>query len=208
MKKHIVWLCVSVAALFVGLRFAKKEIQIVEKPVEVIKEVDRIVEKRVEVPAEIPDSYKLAKQFSDSYFQASWFEKNGILKGVPSVRVVISVDDELKGKITESELRDSIELSLRKNGVPVKDDSGFWLGFSVVGVWNQDNTTYSYTTSISLDEAIPVLRSGEFKKTGLTIWQDNYVGYAGSQRISEGIGTAADKLVTSFSNAYLSANSK
>jgi hypothetical protein len=200
-KTHVIWLCVSVAALFAGTQFAKKKIQIVEKPVEVVKT------KEVEVPAVIPEDYKAAKQFYDWFFQANWFEKNEILKGVPSVQVIILLDDEVKGSVTESELKDSIELSLRKNGVPVKDNPAFLLEFSIDGVWNENKTIYSYTTSMSLLEVVPILRLGGFKKASLTIWQNNYVGYAGSQKVSGAINTAADKFVVSFSNAYLAANS-
>ena len=222
MKTHIIWLCVSVAALVVGLQFAKKEIQIVEKPVtkevvvekpvevikEVPKEVDRIVEKRIEVPAEIPDSYKLAKRFYDSFVQAGWFAKNEILKEVPSVRVVIFLNDQVKSKIAESELKDSIELALRKNGVTVKDDSGFFLEFAVDGIWDDANTLFSYMATLTLRQATPVLRSGGFKMAPLAIWENSYICYAGSQKVSDGISGTADKLVISFSNAYLSANSK
>ena len=200
-KAHIIWLCVSVVALFVGTQFAKKEIQIVEKPVEIVKI------KEVEVPAEIPEDYKAAKQFYDLFVQDNWFRKNEILKGIPSVQVVIKLDDGVKSKVIESELKDSIELSLRKNGVPVKDDSGYILEFSIEGVWDESKTIYSYTTSLSLLEAVPILRSGGFKRAALTIWQNDYVGYAGSQKISGAIGTDADKFVVSFSNAYLAANS-
>jgi hypothetical protein len=223
MRTHIVWLCVSVVALLVGTQFAKKEIQIVEKPVEVVrtkevivekpvevikeipKEVERIVEKRVEVPAEIPDDYKLAKHFVDSFVQAK-FDENAILRGVKDIQVVVSVSDE--SKITKSELKDLIELALRKNGVPVKDVSSNWLNIEINGVWDNSDTTYSYSATMLLRMAVPVLRPEGFKVAPVIAWSNAYVGYAGSQKVSEEISNAADKLVVSFSNAYLSANPK
>ena len=226
MKTHIIWFCVSLAALLVGTQFAKKETLVVEKPVEVIKtkevvvekpvevikevlkEVEKIVEKRVEVPAEIPEHYLTAQKFTDAFLKAGWFEKNEILNGVSSVHVSVTLADPSKSMVTESELKDSIELSLRKNGVPVKADSPYSLEFKISGLWDERGITYSYSATLSLREGLQVLRPGGFKIAPLVVWQNGYTGYAGSQKVGEGITGAAEKLVVSFSNAYLASNPK
>ena len=56
MKTNITWFCISVAALIIGMQLAKKEVRIIEKPVEIVKTkevfVDRPVERVKEVPKE------------------------------------------------------------------------------------------------------------------------------------------------------------
>ena len=226
MKTHIFWLCLSVTAFFVGTQFAKKQICFVEKPVEITKtvstvltqiverkveipvEVEKIVVKRVEVPSEIPDSYKMAKWFYDSFFTTNTFEKNEILKGISGVNVGVLLDDDVKSRLSKQELKDSIELALRKNGVPVNDKSDHWLLFTVDGVWDNENIRYSYRAAMSLNEWVSVPSSGEFKLARLKVWESGFTGFAGSQKVAEGITRAVDKLVISFSNAYLGANPK
>jgi hypothetical protein len=212
MKIHLFWLAVSIAALILGTRFSQKELRVIEKPIQVIKEVpkeiEKIVEKKVEVPAEIPDVYLRTKQFAESYIKAAWVDGDDILKGVPSVRVLITLSDPKKSKISESELKDSIELSLRKNGIPVKGDSGYFLTFDVSGLWDDKDVRYSYSAALSLSEGVRILRAGEFKISSLVVWRQSYTGYVGSQKVSEGISGVAEKLVISFSNAYLAANPK
>jgi hypothetical protein len=226
MKTHLVWLCLSIAALFVGTRFAKEEIRVVEKPVEVFrtkevvvekpvevirevpKEVEKIVEKRVEVPAEIPSHYLAAQKFAESFFKADCFKKDEILTGISSVQVAVNLADPQKSKISEGELKDLIELSLRRNGVPVKGDSPYFLIFDVSGLWDDSGITYSYSATLALNESVRLLRSSAFKIAPLVIWQNSYNGYAGKQKVGDGITNSAEKLVVSFSNAYLAANPK
>ncbi len=226
MKTHIIWFLVSVTALLIGAQFPPKEIITVEKPVEVIKtkeiivekpvdvirevpkEIEKIIEKRVEIPAEIPQDYKFAKYFLDSYTKAKFFEKNEILADIQGVKVIISLSDNIDGKITESELKDSIELALRKNGVPVNDDAVYILEYVISGLWDTNEITYSYSATMNLREGIPVFRVAGFKQAALIIWSNGYNGYAGKQKVTDGISGAAEKLVVSFSNAYLSANTK
>lgn len=212
MKTHLIWLCISVAALAIGTRFAKEVIRTVEKPVEVIrevpKEVEKVVEKPVEVQAEIPMHYLAARKFADSYIKAEWIKPEEYLAGIPSVHVTVSLDDPQRSKISERELKDLIELSLRKNGVPVKADSPYLLEFYVSGLWDDRNIMYSYSASLSLSQEVRIIRSSEFKIAPLVVWRNAYNGYAGSLKVGEGIAGAAERLVVSFSNAYLAANPK
>ena len=45
MKIHLAWFCVSIAALLIGTQFAKKEVRIVEKPVEIVKAREVFIER-------------------------------------------------------------------------------------------------------------------------------------------------------------------
>jgi len=63
MKTHIIWFCVSVAAFVIGLQFAKTEVRVVEKPVEVVKTKEVFVERPVErSKANSAGSEKIAEQ--------------------------------------------------------------------------------------------------------------------------------------------------
>jgi hypothetical protein len=226
MKTHIIWLFISFATLVIGTRFAKEVIHTVEKPVDVIqtkevviekpvevirevpKEIEKIVEKRIEVPAEIPQHYLAAEKFTEWYLKADWIKAEEYLAEIPSVRVSVSLDDPQKSKVSERELQDMIELSLRKNGVPVKSDSAYILDFDVTGLWDDREITYSYSADLSLHEGVRIYRLSKFKVAPLVIWRSGYTGYAGNQKVGDGISRAAEKLVMSFSNAYLAANPK
>jgi hypothetical protein len=226
MKTHAIWFGVCLAALVLGFQFTKETVRVVEKPVEVVRtkevfvdrpvevikevprEVVREVVKTKEVPAEIPLEYKYGKAFMDSYNTSGFFEKNEILRGVESIAVSVYLADEIKSKFSETELKDSIELALRKNGVPVKDASTSYLIFTIVGVWNDQKIHFSYSATLELRERIPVLRKTAFKDQSLVIWSTSYTGFAGSSKVGSALSDCADKVVTQFSNAYLAANQK
>ena len=54
MKTHIIWFCITVAALIVGTQFARKEVRIVEKPAEITTTKEVFVEKPVKVIKKVP----------------------------------------------------------------------------------------------------------------------------------------------------------
>jgi hypothetical protein len=224
MKVNLIWFVVSALAFFGGTRVAKQGTRIVEKPVEVIKtkevivekpvevirevpkEIEKIVEKKIEVPAPIPAKYESALKFTQGYFTADWLKKDEILSGIPNVQVSVTLADPARSRVSVDELKDMIELALRKNGIAVKSDSLYFLQFDVSGLWDDRNVTYSYSATLSLREGIPVFTPAGFKLAPLVVWTNGYTGYAGSLKTGEGITSAADKLVISFSNAFLAAN--
>jgi hypothetical protein len=48
MKTHLIWFCVSIAMLIVGMQFGKKEVQIIEHPAEIVKPKEAFVERPIE----------------------------------------------------------------------------------------------------------------------------------------------------------------
>jgi hypothetical protein len=192
-------------------RVGPKEV-VREVPKEVIKEVVREVPKEVikEVPAAIPNEYLVGKRFYDSYLESDFFTSREALKGTGPFRVVVALpdDSQLLG-VTKEELKNSIELALRKNGLPVKGSgTAQTILFVVDGLWNDDKVTYSYSAEIRVLERVPIYRESGFKDLMLPIWMSSYTGYAGKKKTSEGIRDAADKLVIAISNEYLEANTK
>lgn len=195
------------------MQLGRTIVGVVEKPIVVVKEIPRdvqkIVEKRVEVPAEIPDSYKVAARFQEQFYNAGLVEKNDILKGIASVRVLVNIGDLLSSGISISELKDSIELSLRKNGIKIDDSSSFMLEFDVWGAWDQSKSWCTYSGTLGLMRNIPVLSGGEFKKSLVILWwPQDYIGHVEKEDFVNKITSTTDKLVIAFSNAYLAANGK
>jgi hypothetical protein len=100
MKTHTIWAFVSIIALILGTQFSKNEIRVVEKPVEIIKEVpaevEKIVERRVEVPSKIPAIYVNALEFSERVREAKLVNSSDSLSGINAVSVSIILGDEIK----------------------------------------------------------------------------------------------------------------
>jgi hypothetical protein len=184
-----------------------------EVPKEVIREVVTEVPKEVikEVAAPIPEQYEWAKNFLNKYAAAlssSLESQDNLLRGLESVRVAVFITDKIENKITKSEVKDSIELSLRKNGIPVRSDSAAIISFLVDGLWDEKKIVFSYSARFSVRMNHPVWINKEFVLHSVEIWEEGFTGYAGSDVISNGIEKAYAKLVTSFSNKYLAANGK
>lgn len=224
MKTHAIWICVSIAALFLGTRFSETRIVekpvevtktkevIVEKPVEIIrevpKEVEKIVERKIEVPAQIPEVYQAAYRFTENYLKAPMMNAGEVLSSIPDVSVLINFAENIEPKPSEREFKDSIELALRKNGLRVNANSLYLLVFDVTGLWDKEKVVYSFSAAMELSEPTPLWRENTFKRKYVTIWKNSYTGYAGRDKLKDALPGVAEKLVVSFSNAYLAANEK
>lgn len=186
-----------------------------EVPKEIVKETVREVPKEVirevvkEVPAEIPEHYKTAVQIASSLANAEFVAGDKTLAGIPSLKVRVALAEALNGKISESDLKDSIELGLRKNGIAIKNDQArHELWFVVDGLWDDRKVTFSYNARLSVTTSVYFFGEGKTKTTSAEIWVNGYNGYAGSSKIAEGIREAADRVIVTFSNRYLAENSR
>jgi hypothetical protein len=168
---------------------------------EVVREVPK------EVPAEIPESYKEAKRIADSLANAEVALGDETLAGVRSLKVRVSIPDVLKDKVSETELKDAIELGLRKNGIPIKNDgASAALWFMVEGLWDDQKVRFSFSARLTVDTNAFFFVEGKAKMFSAEIWKRGYTGYAGSNKIEEQLREAAEKLVIQFSNRYLAEN--
>lgn len=192
-------------------RVLTKEV-IREVPKEVIREVVREVPREVikEVPAAIPEDYQIAKWFYESFGKSVLFTQKEALKGTGPIGVIVSISDSGSSLgVTEDELKNSIELALRRNGVPVKNsEASHALLFVVQGVWDDGKVTFSYDLALKIIETVPIFRIGGFRSLRLVIWEESFVGFAGKLKTREALTRNADRLVTKFSNEYLDANAK
>lgn len=114
----------------------------VEVPREVIKEVpvDRIVEKEVkvpvevikEVPAKIPAIYENALVIYNGLAAATPFtDESDALTAIPNVGVDVFLNDQARRIVDDSTIKTKIELELRKLAIPLDSKSPYRLSFFV-----------------------------------------------------------------------------
>ena len=226
MKTHVIWFCVCVCALLVGTQFAKKEIQVVEKPVEVVKtrevvvekpvevikevpkEVEKIVEKRVEVPAKIPEEYENALGFAKRFGAAKSVSDKESLARVEAVSVSIHVSDDVKKFVSESELRTKFEITLRRSGVPIDEKSPFGILYAQDGMTLQSpNLTWACRTSL-IDVLFGFRRGGEVFMEDVPVWSKGDFGTVGTARAREVLMAEAESSAEAFANDWLAMNPK
>ena len=202
------------ACLFLSLteikQLAPASPQLVTK--EVVREIQsppQVITKEVvrEVPAEIPEEFRLAMDVITKMASAEISLQDEMLAGVQDLKVKVAVTEDLRGFVSESDLKDAIELELRKNGVPVSGVAGgYLLLYSVDGLWNGSKVTFSHATRLSLYTDAFILKGADVRRIYADVWWSGSTGYAGTQEISQAIRENAMGLITRFSNRYLSKN--
>jgi len=175
---------------------------------EIIKEVPVVREVVKEVPAELSEADKRAKEIGHKIVNAVYFDGDSALRGIPSISVSVYLADGLKDKISESDLKDTIELELRRNGIQVQDQSGwgYSLAYVVDGFWDDTKLSFTYTASMSLSTTGYFFVDGIAGRKTLNIWERGSVGHAGSQKIVGAVKDDAFRRVSQFSNRYLAKN--
>jgi hypothetical protein len=184
-------------------QFVTKEVvrEIPSPPQVITKEVVR------EVPAEIPEGFRRAMEFAVKVGSAQICSEDEMLAGIKSFTVKVALPEGLRNVVSEMDLKDTIELELRKNGVPVSEARGsYTLWYSVDGFWNDSKVTFNYADRLSLYTVAFVLEGSEVRKFSAEVWWNGSTGYAGSQKVAQAIRQNALGLVTRFSNRYLSQN--
>lgn len=226
MKTHVTWIIVVIAALFAGKSMRKTEVRTVEKPVEVVrteevivekpievikevpKEVVKIVERTVEVPAAIPEPYKNALNFLQRFNDAKFVSQKDGLAGVESVRVAITLSEDIKKIISESEIRTKFEITLRRSGVPINEKSRFTLSHYQDGFTKGDPTlVFSCSTTLN-EHAFAFRDGGPISQRYVDTWRDGNYGFVGISKARETLLTDAESAAETFANDWLSMNSK
>lgn len=214
MRTHIVWFCIAAVALFSGRKFATKEIRVVEKPVEIVKikevprDVEKIVEQRVEVPAKIPEIYETALAFREKFLTAKLVLQKEALAGVESVSVAIDLADDVKKIVSESEIRTKFEITLRRSGVPINEKSRFTLAYTQDG-FTKGNPTLAYSITTALQEAVVGFRNGDpGLQRYIATWTSVYYGTVGVSKAREALLSQAESAAEEFANEWLAMNLK
>jgi hypothetical protein len=212
MKTHLIWFCVCVAALLVGTQFAKKEIQVVEKPVEVIKEVpkvvERIVERRVEVPAAIPEEYVKALGFLERFRASKLVSDKESLAGVKAVSVNIRATDEVKKIVSEQELRTKFEITLRRSGVPIDEKSVYTLYYAQDGFTGPSPILVWACRTTLADMLFGFRGDGEMFAKDVPVWAKGDYGTIGITKARETLMAEAESSAEAFANDWLAMNPK
>ena len=167
------------------------------------------------VPAEIPKLYIDAADFQLKYISAHSAIKNELFKGVKAINVVVIFTENLTSaapsrfRLMENEIRNSIELDLRKNGIRVKPEAAPLLIFLCEGIWNSNSNIFSSTVSVEFELDARFERpESEFIHKVVPVWNNVTFGLAGLTKVNEQLRDQTSALVTEFSNLYLEANPK
>jgi len=226
MKTHVIWSCVAVAALLVGTRMSTGEVRTIEKPVEVVrtkevvvekpvevikevpKEVEKIVERKVEVPAEIPELYKNALAFMEAFRATKLVTQKDALAGVESVSVEINLTDDVKKIVSEAEIRTKFEITLRRSGVPIDENSRFTLTHTQDG-FTRDSPTLTYSFTVALEELVVGFRDGgPSMRRYVPTWRKGSYGTVGISRARDALIAEAESSAEAFANEWLAMNPK
>jgi hypothetical protein len=175
----------------------------------VVKEVPKEVEKIVTVPAAIPQQYISAMRFVSNLNNCDFVKGDQVLFGMKDVQVAYFVSD-LKGFISEDEVRDRFELILRKNNVPISPQSPNFIRVEVHGYWGDTLTPtrdlLTYQFEVSFVEPQTVLRGGRMHKAYLTVWSQGGYGTVGRANAAKDLFDRIELEAEAFANAFLAAN--
>ncbi len=226
MKTHIVWLAVVISALLIGTQLGKPSVQVVEKPVEVVrtkevfvekpvevikevpKEIVKFVERKVEVPAEIPELYTTALDFMEKFRGSKLVSQKDALTDIDSVSVEITLSDDIKKLISESEIRTKFEITLRRSGIPINEKSRYSLVYYQDG-FTGNNPTLIYTFSTSLEELVVGFRDGLPKiRRYVATWRRGNFGTVGISKARDTLLADAESAAEGFANEWLAMNPK
>ena len=218
-----------VIGLFIGKSNKQIEIQTVVKTNIVEKPVDRIVEKVVEKIVEKPvveyvdkyvtnivekivESEPSEKQlkyisFADGLFNGKEL-KNNDLPFIESLRVKVEISDVFKNVISESSLKDRIELDLRNNVIQVDENSTFILSAKFTGLKINDEMQCVFTKNLSVNTITFIY---DFKnligyKDYSEIWQYSNTGVVGRNLLNQNfVSNAFTPYMDSLMNKILKA---
>ncbi len=175
-----------------------------EVPIEVVKEVTVEVIKEVEKP--LPPIYKIAYEaylnFSEAKFAAN---QGGVLKGVKSLNVSVSVEDDVKNDISSSTIKTKIELELRKLGVRIDDNSEVTLGYYLAVMPRKGSEELVFSETLSVTQMVTLPRETGYIRYPANIWEKKSFGSTGKIYINK-LAVSYDDSLADFLNDYLTAN--
>jgi len=136
-----------------------------------------------------------------------------MVRGLPGVYVLIeSIDQNAQADgLTGDALRTSVELELRRLGVPVLSSidwekvKGHPVLYINVNTLKRPSELYVFSIQVSLQEEVTLVRRPT-ERVLATIWDTQSVGSVGSARLRTLRDFVTEK-VQIFANLYLSANS-
>jgi len=199
---------VSTVALIAGIILAKQETQVVEKRVEVVKEVPKEIERRVEVPAKIPEKYETALAVVDQIRSSSFLKGKEVLAGLKAVRVNVTMADDVAKLVSVSDIRTKFEINLRRSGIPIDENSDYWLNYFVEG-FTHESPTLVWSIDTQLHEVVYAFReNGKVAKIVCSVWERGNYGTIGKAVAREELLKQAESDAEAFANDWLAVNPK
>lgn len=177
---------------------------------EVVKEVPKAVEKIVQVPADIPPEYVLARDVYRNMTNASFASLAQVLFKMDDVRVKCSLDDDVRKLLSEDEVKAKFELTLRRNNVPIQQDSKNTVSITLHGfLIDSIQGGFCFAITCHVFERQLVFRQGECHAAIVSVWDTGEpFGIVGKSQANETLLKAVEKRAEIFANAFLSANPK
>ncbi len=221
----VVWIAVAVTAYFAGKSSGKVEPRYVDKIVEVTKTntVTVLVDKPVEVwktnlvrvpvevvkevPAAIPEDYVTAKLFADKVRAAKFVTSYASLAGVERVALEIYLSD-LEGVLTEADIRDNVELELRRSSIRIDPKAAHRLVIEIDALWDKDKNFATFTISTFVSEVVTYWRKAEIVTSYAHTWDHGSFGKITKAGGKQFLKDSVAGQVVKFSNEYLKANEK
>jgi hypothetical protein len=132
------------------------------------------------------------------------------LRGLKRVYVLIEnlSPEATAAGLSQDALRTNVELRLRRMGIQVVPKGTKGAGYVYLQLNFMEierDTTYAYGGLLSMNEAATLVRNKEWEPAVIT-WSTGQIGFAGRNRLSEGIGNMLDAMLNAFENDWLAVN--
>ena len=178
--------------------------RIVEKPV--IEYVDKYITNVVEkvVDAEIPEHYKTALVVHNKIKKSTRIKFGKLPPGIESISVNVYIGKAIENTVSESIIKDAIEIEARKIGLKIDSKSSFDLSF-IAEAFEANENQYANTFDLSLSQIAYFLSDNNiFYDKRVEIWSKKSYGTLGKNVLNQKyvIENVSEKMI-SFCNKYL-----
>jgi hypothetical protein len=211
------------AYLWLGLLWMPPCVQerVVEKPVEVIREVqvekvrevpvtkEVVVTREVEVPAKLTEAQQAAVDFASRLMVAPLLSSpDDVFYKLDAVRVDVYTDEAVRKVLTDDAIRNRFELILRQLSIPIDPGSPVTLAVYAEGQWDPQEAMLTWTVSAELQQIVTLERRGDMRRTNATIWRDSSSSQVRNRGAHPALLMAVQSRAESFANKYLAAQGK
>ena len=223
MKTHLIWLCVSAAALLAGMQLVRPEAPVPPRPVRVAKPKVVVAEKPPEVvpvaaaketepaaeapaPTKIPVQYENALAFLNRFTASKFVTAKQALAGVKTVSVGVFLSEDIKKIVTEAEIRAAFEGSLKGQGIQLEEKSRYSLVLSEDG-FTRDSPVLTYHFAVDLYELLYAFRDdGAVNRSSSSIWDKGNFGTVPLAQAREILLAQAESAGVRFAKDWLAVN--
>lgn len=220
MKIHFIWLVACIAALVGGFTLAPAKVTEITKevPKEVIKEVPKEIIKEVtkEVIKEVPAPLTKAEKYRDDFFISYIDSKielssSRLISDIKTVQVNVAASKN--GGLSEdakSNIKEVIELELRRSGVKIADKGvDATLTLSVDSFLGKSDNSCNFVINLKLSKPIPIATGVDsivFKSHLLDVWEHGGTyGHCTKINFDNEVKQYARDSIVKFLNDYLKA---